>query len=168
MTFFQHCICARKLLLSVFQVEGILQNTQGGIDVDSIEDFEAPTLNSFEKSQPLDDLLIRRRSLHSSPANSRYVTSKIRKIVIQPLDSPKCCFITFFIILYFLGESRLLYNVLVRWAAFFKSNCFFLVSFIWLHWPGRDTVAEIIIFWNSFSTGIWPVATWLVLPDKWH
>jgi len=53
------------------EVEGILQNTAGGIDVETIEDFEAPSLNTFEKSQPLDDLLIRRRSLHSSPANSR-------------------------------------------------------------------------------------------------
>jgi len=53
------------------EVEGILQNSEGGIDVQSIEDFEAPSLNTFDKSQPLDDLLIRRRSLHSSPANSR-------------------------------------------------------------------------------------------------
>ena len=54
-----------------FQVEGILQNSEGGIDVETIEDFEVPTLNTFDKSQPLDDLLIRRRSLHSSPAHSR-------------------------------------------------------------------------------------------------
>jgi len=53
------------------EVEGILQNSEGGIDVQTIEDFEAPSLNTFDKSQPLDDLLIRRRSLHSSPANSR-------------------------------------------------------------------------------------------------
>jgi len=53
------------------EVEGILQNSAGGIDVQTIEDFEAPSLNTFDKSQPLDDLLIRRRSLHSSPANSR-------------------------------------------------------------------------------------------------
>ena len=58
-------------IFSLNQVEGILQNTAGGIDVETIEDFEAPSLNTFEKSQPLDDLLIRRRSLHSSPANSR-------------------------------------------------------------------------------------------------
>ena len=68
-------LCFRKLLIyTTFffkQVEGILQNTAGGIDVETIEDFEAPSLNTFEKSQPLDDLLIRRRSLHSSPANSR-------------------------------------------------------------------------------------------------
>ena len=55
----------------IFQVEGILQNSEGGIDVETIEDFEVPTLNTFDKSQPLDDLLIRRRSLHSSPAHSR-------------------------------------------------------------------------------------------------
>jgi len=53
------------------EVEGILQNSEGGIDVETIEDFEVPTLNTFDKSQPLDDLLIRRRSLHSSPAHSR-------------------------------------------------------------------------------------------------
>lgn len=53
------------------EVEGILQNTAGGVDVNSIGDFEVPELNTFDKSQPLDDLLIRRRSLHSSPANSR-------------------------------------------------------------------------------------------------
>jgi len=53
------------------EVEGILQNSEGGVDVQNIEDFEAPSLNTFDKSQPLDDLLIRRRSLHSSPANSR-------------------------------------------------------------------------------------------------
>lgn len=53
------------------EVEGILQNSESGIDVQTIEDFEAPSLNTFDKSQPLDDLLIRRRSLHSSPANSR-------------------------------------------------------------------------------------------------
>ena len=54
-----------------FQVEGILQNTEGGVDVEKIGNFEVPSLNTFDKSQPLDDLLIRRRSLHSSPANSR-------------------------------------------------------------------------------------------------
>lgn len=55
------------------EVEGILQNTAGGVDVQTIEDFEVQPLNTFEKSQPLDDLLIRRRSQHSSPANSRFV-----------------------------------------------------------------------------------------------
>lgn len=53
------------------EVEGILQNTDGGVDIDTIEDLDAPPLNTFDKSQPLDDLLIRRRSLHSSPAHSR-------------------------------------------------------------------------------------------------
>jgi len=53
------------------EVEGILQNTEGGVDVEKIGNFEVPSLNTFDKSQPLDDLLIRRRSLHSSPANSR-------------------------------------------------------------------------------------------------
>lgn len=53
------------------EVEGILQNTEGGVDVETIGNFEVPSLNTFDKSQPLDDLLIRRRSLHSSPANSR-------------------------------------------------------------------------------------------------
>jgi len=58
------------------EVEGILQKTAAtggrGLDVQTIEpDYEVPSLNSFDKSQPLDDLLIRRRSLHSSPANSR-------------------------------------------------------------------------------------------------
>ena len=53
------------------QVEGILQNTESGKNVEKIDNFEVPTLNTFDKSQPLDDLLIRRRSLHSSPANSR-------------------------------------------------------------------------------------------------
>ena len=55
----------------LLQVEGILQNTEGGVDVEKIGNFEVPSLNTFDKSQPLDDLLIRRRSLHSSPANSR-------------------------------------------------------------------------------------------------
>ena len=55
----------------LLQVEGILQNTEGGVDVETIGNFEVPSLNTFDKSQPLDDLLIRRRSLHSSPANSR-------------------------------------------------------------------------------------------------
>ena len=54
------------------QVEGILQNTESGKNVEKIDNFEVPSLNTFDKSQPLDDLLIRRRSLHSSPANSRY------------------------------------------------------------------------------------------------
>ena len=53
------------------QVEGILQNTESGKNVEKIDNFEVPSLNTFDKSQPLDDLLIRRRSLHSSPANSR-------------------------------------------------------------------------------------------------
>jgi len=53
------------------EVEGILQNNEESADMDSFEDFEAPSLNTFDKSQPLDDLLIRRRSLHSSPAHSR-------------------------------------------------------------------------------------------------
>jgi len=53
------------------EVEGILQNSEGGVDIEAIDNFEVPPLNTFEKSQPLDDLLIRRRSLHSSPANSR-------------------------------------------------------------------------------------------------
>jgi len=55
------------------EVEGILQNSEGGIDVQTLEDFETPSLNNFDTrdTKPLDDLLIRRRSLHSSPANSR-------------------------------------------------------------------------------------------------
>ena len=57
----------------ILQVEGILQNSEGGVDIEKIDNFEVPPLNTFEKSQPLDDLLIRRRSLHSSPANSRFV-----------------------------------------------------------------------------------------------
>ena len=32
-----------------FQVEGILQNTESGVDVEKIGNFEVPSLNTFDK-----------------------------------------------------------------------------------------------------------------------
>ncbi len=64
---------------TVFQVEGILHNaseeTNGGLLAPSVpvdQEVDVPTLNKFDQIQPLDDLLIRRRSIQSSPANSRW------------------------------------------------------------------------------------------------